>query len=221
MVRIEDSNGTFCIDSTEVTNTQFNVFLADAKRPAAPPVCAYRTTYGGAMRPLDAKPVTNVDWCEAWMFCAWAGKRLCGSRDGTVIADFAPANDPRVSEWFAACSHSGKTKFPYGDAASASLCNGCDRTAPCANDAGAITPVASLAACEGGYPGIFDLSGNVVEWEDNCNVDTGTSQLHQCPPRGGDVTVLGANLQCTLTALPTFHKRGERSSHNGIRCCAD
>jgi formylglycine-generating enzyme required for sulfatase activity len=222
MVQVKDVYGTFCIDATEVTNTQFNAFLADSARPTPPATCAYRTTYGGATRPADALPVTDVDWCEAWMFCAWSGKRLCGSRNGTRINDFPVANDKQVSEWFAACSGSGNTKYPYGDVAAAQRCNGCDRTNSCATDAGIAAPVAvGSLACEGGYPGIFDLAGNVGEWEDSCDPNPGAEQQATCPRRGGDRTLASADLTCAMNSYPLFSARGDRSSVTGIRCCAN
>lgn len=222
MARVKDAYGTFCIDTTEVTNAQFNTFLADATRPTPPAVCAYRTTYGGPPRPANAIPVTDVDWCEAWMFCAWSGKRLCGSRNGTRINDFPVANDTKVSEWYAACSHTGNTRYPYGDVAAAPRCNGCDRANKCGADAGLadLVPVATLA-CEGGYPGLFDMAGNVGEWEDNCEPKPGAEQQATCPPRGGDRTVSSADLKCALTEVSTSSERGSRSAVTGIRCCAN
>ena len=46
-------------------------------------------------------------------------------------------------------------------------------------DGGTLVPVASLPGCQGGYPGVFDMSGNVEEVEDSCD-DAGT-----CYSRGG------------------------------------
>ena len=220
MIRVTDPNGAFCIDSTEVTQTQFNAFLADSARPTPPKECAYRTAYGGATRPTDTFPVVDVDWCEAWMFCAWAGKRLCGSRNGKVIDDYAPANDPKVSEWFVACSHSGSTKYPYGDTADKNACQGCDRTNTCGS-AAPLVPVGSLPKCEGGYPGIFDMTGNVGEWEDNCQVKGTAPETDECPPRGRDTTLAASNMTCAITEMPFFKHRQDRNAVTGIRCCAD
>lgn len=219
MVRVTDTFGSFCIDATEVTNTQFNAFLADSTRPQAPSACAYRTSYGGAARPGDALPVTNVDWCEAWMFCAWSGKRLCGSRNGARINDFDVANDSKVSEWFAACSRSSSVRYPYGDTADVQRCNGCDRAGKC--DAGGADLVATASLpCEGGYPGLFDMAGNVAEWEDNCAGGSNARQ-HDCPPRGGDRTLSSGNLRCELSEVPDYGQREDRSTFTGIRCCAN
>jgi formylglycine-generating enzyme required for sulfatase activity len=222
MLRVSDVYGSFCIDTTEVTNTQFNVFLADSARPTPPSVCAYRTSYGGATRPANTLPVVDVDWCEAWVFCAWAGKRLCGSRNGTVISNEQPANSPKVSEWYAACSHSGDTIYPYGNSPDKTRCNGCDRDDQCNTDAGVpgLAPVGSLPF-EGGYPGIFDMSGNVGEWEDNCDSDTSSSAGHTCPPRGGDRSLGVSRGACKVGSIPAYADRDDRAPVTGIRCCAD
>jgi hypothetical protein len=220
MVRLKDTVGTFCIDKTEVTDTQFNVFLADSStRPTPPAKCSYRTTYGGAPRLADALPVTNVDWCEAWMFCAWAGKRLCGSRNGTPIDDSPAANDPSVSEWHSACTHGGDTKYSYGDVADKTRCNGCDRTDQCDGGTASLVPVASLT-CEGGYPGIFDMIGNVGEWEDNCD-NGSTVPQNTCPLRGGDRTLVSNETKCAVPSGGPYAHRQERSPVSGIRCCAN
>lgn len=215
MVRVTDSFGTFCIDGTEVTNRQMNAFINSTLRPVAPAECSFKTSYGGAIRPDDDLPVTQVDWCDAWMYCAWAGKRLCGSRNGTKIDDFPPANDPKVSEWFAACSLSGTRDFPYPGPSDPNACNGCQRTSSCGDGGGSpMLPVASLATCEGGYPGLFDMLGNVNEWEDNCNGN-------QCPPRGGANNNGGADLACAITQLLNIDQRDEKGARTGIRCCAN
>jgi formylglycine-generating enzyme required for sulfatase activity len=220
MVRVKDAFGAFCIDSTEVTQTQFNLFLADATRPKPPNVCAYRTSFGGAMRPADSFPVVDVDWCEAWMFCAWAGKRLCGSRNGTVIKELVTANDPKIDEWHAGCSHSGTTKYPYGGSSSPTTCNTCDRTSSCASG-GPLLPVASLPKCVGGYPGLFDMAGNVGEWEDNCAVQGTMPEMDECPPRGYDSASTASGATCDLGTLPALRYRQNRSPRTGIRCCAN
>jgi formylglycine-generating enzyme required for sulfatase activity len=213
MVRIVDRHGTFCIDATETTNRQLNAFLGSAERFDAGAECAFKTTYGGALRADDDLPAVNVDWCDAWMYCRWAGKRLCGSRNGTRILDFVPANDERVSEWFAACSRSGQRSYPYGDDFDAQTCNACARTGSCATDAAPHAPVASNAGCVGGYDGVFDMSGGAAEWEDNC--DDGDI----CPPRGGSISNGQSGLTCAITT--GSQRRDQANDRFGIRCCAD
>lgn len=212
MVVVADMDGSFCVDSTETSDRQFNAFLAEPKAnlPPAPAACSSKLAFGGITRADDDLPVVNVDWCDAWMFCAWAGKRLCGSRNGMLINDFTPANDPKISEWFAACSATGSKKFPYGDTVDPAACNG----------GAALVPVGSLPKCEGGYPGVFDMTGNASEWEDNCDVKATTPAMSECPPRGAGAATADA-MTCALTVLPTSRLRQDRTTSTGIRCCSN
>src|SRR5436190_190151 len=75
LVRVSWSGIAFCIDSTEVTNAQYQEFLA-APPPTPVPRCGWNTslqpaTTGGAgcgaLDPVGhaSLPVTCVDWCDA------------------------------------------------------------------------------------------------------------------------------------------------------------
>lgn len=95
--------GTFCIDSTEVTNAQYGAFLDDAFAfDAGPPpaVCANVPTHlpGCAYDPVGRanRPVRCVSWCDAWTFCKWSGKRLCGRIGGGPLT--TSARWPRARE---------------------------------------------------------------------------------------------------------------------------
>ena len=80
--------GTFCVDSTEVTNEQYMAFLTAKGGDVGgqPGACKWNSSYvpgdEGVSWPYIAGrasyPIVNVDWCDAFMFCNWAGKRLCG-----------------------------------------------------------------------------------------------------------------------------------------------
>jgi formylglycine-generating enzyme required for sulfatase activity len=216
MLRVTDGYGTFCIDTTVVTNKQMNVFLASSARPTAPSACSFKTGYGGNARPDDDKPVALVDWCDAWMYCAWAGKRLCGPRDKTKsITALSAQNDPALDEWYAACSRTGSRAYPYGSAFDQNACNGCQRTSQCSDGGAPLLPVGSLTTCNGGYDGIFDISGNASEWEDNCDPSD------VCPPRGGNAAMGGASITCAINAVPSISARNAKGDRYGIRCCAD
>ncbi len=155
----------------------------------------------------DSLPVTFVDFCDAVAFCSWAGKRLCGALDGGSIAltDFA---NPDRSQWFNACSRHGELRVPYGpfDAMS---CNGVDR------EAGGPLPVGTQPSCVGGYPGVFDLSGNVREWEDGC--DTAVGDERSCLVRGGAFYDINSTLFCDNRQL---WKVNDQNSGIGFRCCS-
>jgi formylglycine-generating enzyme required for sulfatase activity len=75
--------------------------------------------------------------------------------------------------------------------------------------------VGQAATCEGGYPGIFDMSGNVEEWQDACVEDLGADDL--CLARGGSYT--GVLPTCDMAI---GHKRSQDNAlGRGFRCCAD
>ncbi len=210
--------GAFCIDGTEVTNRQYQLFLTakGADVTGQPATCAWNTTHTpGAAWPSDAHdvPVVFVDWCDAYAYCAWGKKRLCGAMDGGSN-DFDAQADASASQWFAACSHAGDGQhaYPYGNAYDPAACNGAD-----SNDAGSLVDAGSQPACVGGYPGIFDLSGNAREWEDSCALGDGAApQADSCRTRGGASTDDGGALTC---ARANARARSSVSGHTGFRCC--
>jgi formylglycine-generating enzyme required for sulfatase activity len=217
--------GNYCIDSTEVTEAQYQEFLnANVATSTQPSFCSANTSFypdlaqpGCSTHPFDpvksgALPVGCVDWCDAYAFCRWAGKRMCGeiSHDGGAIAP-ALINTAANDQWFSACSAEAARTYPYGNAYDASVCNGKDLSNGNLVDAG------SLAKCVGGYAGIFDMSGNVAEWEDACG-DAATDGAVSCMARGGSVTELPGNLVCMQAQTLD---RATASYNYGIRCCAD
>ena len=77
-------------------------------------------------------------------------------------------------------------------------------------------PVGSMPDCqssEPGYQGIFDLSGNLREWEDNCDAEPADAI---CAPRGAAFGISAAWPGCTLSV--TAH-RDEEDAQIGFRCC--
>ena len=209
--------GAQCVDSTEVTNAQYALFVAAKVPPQSvsqtPSVCAWNTTFtpsqGWPATGKDAHPVVYVDWCDAYAFCAWAGKRLCGAVGGGSLpyGDYADVNK---SQWLYACSGQGTKKYPYGDVYDGAACNGVD------NGAGDAVAVKSLSKCEGGVPGLFDMSGNVWEWEDSCQASAGAKD--QCRLRGGSFWFNGsADLLC---ANGNANDRSASNDIYGFRCCA-
>lgn len=76
-------------------------------------------------------------------------------------------------------------------------------------------PVGSMPGCEGGYPRLLDMSGNVWEWEDACDGTTGSSD--NCRVRGasfGDSDRLGCS-------SAEHDGRAVEGSNLGFRCCAE
>jgi formylglycine-generating enzyme required for sulfatase activity len=229
MVDVPSLVGThFCVDSTEVTQGQYQQFLQAVGTDAGPqgPLCAFNTDYAptrcGTYDPSTKgdQPVTCVNWCMARAFCAWNGKRLCGRIGGGKL-DGTMLQDPAKDEWFAACSQNGSADhvFPYGKSYSAVACNVPDL------DAGTTWAAGSHPSCEGGFAGVFDMSGNAGEWQDACGeVDAGPEHGY-CPYRGGTFSS-GANsnyLRCDNggTGAYLFGERLAQSQEIGVRCCAD
>ncbi len=204
-VRVQLDGGSFCVDTTEVTKADYAAFLSVKEKDLGgqPPECAANTSYVPSQDwPIvagdESLPVAYIDWCDARAFCAWAGKRLCGSRvDAFVTRD----------EWLVACSRDATRTYPYGNQYDPNACNGDNRV-------GKTTPVGSLPGCVGGYDGLFDMSGNVSEWTADCD-DAGVC-LHK---GGGYSTTDGA----TKIACAAFGGIGRMENYSsvGIRCCAD
>ena len=96
--------------------------------------------------------------------------------------------------------------YPYGASYVTTTCNGLDY--------GAAAPVAagSLAGCVSS--GVFDLSGNVAEWEDSCSGASG--QTDPCRLRGGRFNSNSFSLRCNAADNST---RNVVDPAIGFRCC--
>ena len=155
-----------------------------------------------------------VDWCDAVAYCSWAGKRLCGKIGGGPAAP-SKLSDPTESQWFAACSKVGARDYPYEGGYQAARCN---------DEAVYPGDVGSYEGCEGGFEGIFDMSGNVAEWEDACADNPGTpSEDQSCTLRGGAFYNQGqpASLTCAVPDAPMQSMRKSAGHTVGFRCCSD
>ena len=229
------SLGAFCIDSTEVTRAQYAAWLA-TKPPATPSTqqkeCAWNTSFAPELRDdtdhkctadvIDPKknpnhPVVCIDWCDAMAFCRAHGRRLCGKivGGGEDIDAVAALKDKNVNQWAAACHGNPAivNPYPYGFPYDAAKCNGKD------DGIGGAVEVASLE-CHGKgapYASIYDLSGNVAEWTDACQV-SGTPTLQTCQTRGGTFLDDANGLKCD--ALGLTQPRSWFDDHIGIRCCS-
>jgi len=210
-------NGTaFCIDAHEVTVSEYEAFLTAKMGDTSgqPSYCAFNTTFQPSTWPQanPSRPVVAVDQCDAIAYCAWAGERLCGAVDGGH-ADPDNLTDPG-GQWYFACSHSGDGVhlYPYGLDYDGSACNGADFW----GDAGPhATDVESSPGCVGGFAGIFDMSGNVYEWEDSCHSYDGGDD--KCMARGGSYASGPAALACAAS-YPAA--RSVQDNQFGFRCCS-
>ena len=201
----------YTIGGTEVTYGQYGQFLAIAFDPGyltglLPAECAFKADFipdQWPVHPAPTIPVAGVDWCDAAAYCAWSGRRLCGAIGGGPAA-LHDVQNAAANEWFRACSGGGVSNYPYGLNYDPSLCNtkdaGFDQT----------VEVGILAGCEGGSPGLFDMSGNVWEWTHACNDDG------ECQRRGGSYFSDGPSSRCAINSV---RARDHRNNNTGIRCC--
>jgi hypothetical protein len=211
--------GGYSIDPTEVTNAQYAAFL-DAKPTVVQDAwCAWNTSFTPAGTWPTAsercnEPVANVDWCDAAAYCKWAGKRLCGHRisgavpyvgDGFVTA--------ATDAWYNACSSGGANVYPYPGVYVARFCF----DASYGGKTG-VEPVASLTTCQPTatpFAGLFDLVGNVAEWQDSCDNIKGGSD--HCRVRGGSFADDGTKARCNVA---TVEARNIATPDIGFRCCS-
>jgi formylglycine-generating enzyme len=213
-VRVTANGTSFCIDSSEVTRGQYKTWLDTNPSTAGQSAsCAWNTSF----TPLDVwppgppqmnLPVGGVDWCDAVAFCKWAGKRLCGKVGGGGLSG-GEVFDPQKNQWFFACSKAGAQTYPYGNAYNGTACNGGDK--------GIGQPLAakSLSTCEGGFDGVFDLSGNAHEWVDACGPGTNTAS---CRISQSAWTHSSADMACnTFEELARDYHEDEVT----FRCCSD
>jgi formylglycine-generating enzyme required for sulfatase activity len=152
--------------------------------------------------------VGRANWCQASAYCQWAGKRLCGKIGGGPLLDMFKF-DANIAQWFNACSHGGTRDFPYGATYEAGRC-----VDP--GPGNSANFVATKRGCEGGFPGLFDMSGNLWEWTDNCDNPTDQSFCRACG--GAFDSAPPAEFQCNHCRNWT---RTAYATDIGFRCCKD
>jgi sulfatase modifying factor 1 len=235
--------GAFCIDTTEVTNKQYRQFLGDTTVSLndQPPRCVGATNTDGHPNTTfvpesmegtnvfdtnkDDYPVTSLDWCDAWAFCHWANKRLCGQIGGGAIA-VAASRDPHSNQWLNACSQNGAFTYPWGSNTKTGACNVGKSEKPLSL---LLSEGRSNNNCVGTAGGplaqVIDLVGNAEEWIDSCG---------DCRTVLGDPD-LPANTECCQFIGGGYEDPASEAncSHlwhdprwdgywiRGFRCCAD
>jgi hypothetical protein len=217
-----DADGV-SIDATEVTRGAYSEFVADkgGDTSGQPSTCSWNTDYDpstmlSGIQPWPAAfehyelPISAVDWCDAYAYCSWAGRKLCGSI-GSAPAEFDDYLDATKSQWFHACVGASDRQYPYGNTFDQDKCNG-------APDGIEAAPVATFDQCVGAYAGIYDLSGNLSEWEDSC-VPSDDRVL--CHLRGGSYYPFTEPAPSVLLACNAFEQWNTQAqyAHIGFRCC--
>ena len=245
------TGGAYCIDTAEVTKGQYNKFItANVPVNTQIPACAppANTTFvpRGAWPPSTAPslnfnlglPVHYVDWCDAYAYCKWAKKQLCGTHTGAPV----PPSDVNMADkdsWFNACTAQGSKTYPYGNNFQSEACNGNGGIGGSyglsVNGDENVYQVASSdgngnilsytnTLCQGGSVGLYQMSGNLGEWEDSCD---GTGTAASCSVRGGshaaanDVSALACNASRKVErmAAPPLGAGTDVLADSGIRCC--
>lgn len=232
------SVGTFCVDTTEVTQAQYAEFVsAKGSDTTGQPTkeCDWNTSYQPAFfstgtpeanstgcniyTPYDPTkrptfPVSCVDWCDARAFCAWAGKRLCGALGGGPLDPFYGPADPTAAEWPFVATNGGTDTSQYGS-------YGVD--AKCVVGPVPIEPVKNRPDCHGKpapYDVVFDLSGNVAEFADDCDPGWGGpgGPTAQCAAHGGGA---GSPISAAQWSSVKKVSRNAVGAQVGFRCCAN
>jgi formylglycine-generating enzyme required for sulfatase activity len=205
-----------CIDETEVSSRQYMPFISDFDAGLAPAQiaeCAGNASVvpvdmtTGVTPPLASDdPVDRIDWCDAQLYCAWAGKHLCARRDGTsAFIDATDADNASIGEWYAACSQDGASS-------SVPALANLQSNSIAGRDADGQVLVTAPPPGGPTYAGrvLRHIVGNVEEWADGCD---GSGN---CIARGASEKTTGQT-DCTTR---TIHARMDRRADLGFRCCA-
>jgi sulfatase modifying factor 1 len=139
-----------------------------------------------------------------------------GAMRGGSVAPNNDRQDPLKSEWMFACSGVEDHPYPYGDQRVADRCQTTENSDLRDGGRGPVA-VGSRTGCEGRLPGLFDMTGNVSEWEDNCD-PLGDFQTNLCGVRGGSYESPSTNAICRYASGA---ERAQFSPEIGFRCCAN
>ncbi len=219
-----------CIDAYEATNSEYVEFLnAHGNDCFIEAYVAYvedQSEYGcyKDIRPSSRKelvsevdgeweavpgfeqyPVVDVTYVGAKLACEWWGKELC-----------------TLEMWETACGGPDESKYPYGDDYDPCKCNFGSMDEDCYFPTEQVE-VGSYPECEGGYPGLFDMSGNVSEWVNHCDYHR-VFFSKSCVRKGGGPTGPLEKTQCydrdPMTDEPISWAGVYASSPmRGFRCC--
>jgi hypothetical protein len=134
------------------------------------------------------------------------------------MTPFDAFDDPGASMWMNACTAAGQFTFGEGNAVTSGPTH-CTYRGSQIGTSYAVQTRADCHPMSPGYRHIFDLSGNVAEWENACERDVSTgSQDDACRTRGGSFDDDVESIACA--AVPTIPMQRRGSSWKvGFRCC--
>lgn len=193
---------TFSIDRYEVTNHQYQQFVAATGHRKAAPPSRYAKSMGKMRSPNQ--PVVYVSWDDAVAYCRWKGKRL-----------------PTEAEWEKAMRGTDGRLWPWGN-----------QERPNGANWGRVQDGHDVSARVGTFPtdkspyGVMDGAGNVMEWvadwyqeayyKDSPDKDPPSPEFGIFRVmRGGGYTTTGGDLRITSRSrmVPDF-----RDETIGFRC---
>ncbi len=190
----------YYMDKYEVTVEQYAKFL-EATGLGPPP------DWNVMNQPSHQnRPVVNMSWWDASLYCRWAGKRL-----------------PTEAEWEKAARGTDGRMYPWGnDRLDRLRANHGKETW---DDHAALAPVGSFEAGQSFY-GIHDLAGNVWEWVndwyDKDYYERSPSQNPSGPEEGGTKVLRGGSWYANLGYLKSTYRfslpPSSRDSDFGFRC---
>jgi len=249
MVLISDGAGRpFCIDARLASYGDYALFVAAKGEDfgGQPQECHWNDNWGPVTHdpkrtwaqgydpycgpPPERMPPDQVlrcvDFCDAWAFCSWSGKRLCGLRGAEpgkltivdsggenmdVYRNHKEAALSQKSELFAVCTQGGTTKFPYGDQYYLGACEECRNGYLAPNEA-FLDHNVNLQKCGGTispYDQVYNLMGASYQWANICTDSSHCLVYGSCSPdRTCEQAYGGKGAQLDN---PTYN----------VRCCAD
>jgi formylglycine-generating enzyme required for sulfatase activity len=193
---------TFSIDRYEVTNHQYQQFVAATGHRKAGPPSRYAKSIG-RMRGAN-QPVVYVSWEDASEYCRWKGKRL-----------------PTEAEWEKAMRGTDGRLWPWGDHEKPSGANWAR-----VQDGHEVSARVGAFQTDQSPYGVMDGAGNVMEWVADWYQESYYKESpDKNPPspefgtyrvmRGGGYTTTGGDIRITSRSkmVPDF-----RDETIGFRC---
>ena len=195
---------TYQIGKHEVTNRQYNQCVKAG-------TCSAPNNKIFSIQEYKLHPVVNVSWNDANTYCEWIGGRL-----------------PTEAEWEKAARGTDERIYPWGNSIDCSFANYFDSTnrhEPCV---GNTTPVGSYEKGMSPY-GVYDMTGNVLEWVNDWSSDTyyrSSPSTNPSGPESGNKRVLRGGPYLTgelgVTVTVRYSDVPASSSEEvGFRCARD
>ena len=137
-------------------------------------------------------PSQYMSWFQAKRACENSGKELCS-----------------LEVWRHACSKGGRKTYPYGDAYDPKSCNGVEY-----QNSDAVIKTGSAGECEGGFTGLFDMSGNLAEY-----LNAFRDGAAEVILAGGYSALSDRQLKCESTITDFPETSLDSCWQHGVRCC--